>query len=156
MAEKKDYSIPIVIGGILLLACFAHNSKDIPTPSEKEHLALLVCAEAGQQTDEAKVAVASVVLNRVNHPDFPDSIDEVIYQSGQFSSIQDGKFIYSKDDFPPQMWEHALDAVAEAASGTDPTDGALYYLDSLHVNLDNYPPTYVLLGNLAFFKEWPY
>lgn len=154
MAEKKDYSIPIVIGGILLLACVAGNSNYTPTSTEKEHLALLVCAEAGEQTYEAKVAVASVVLNRVNHPDFPDSVDDVIYQSGQFGSVQDGNFIYSKDDFPAQMMEHSLQAVEEALSGKDPSNGALYYFNSLYVDMGQYPPTYVLLGNLAFFKEW--
>ena len=47
---------------------------------ELELLALLVQAEAGNQDETGKRYVADVVLNRVDSPDFPDTIEEVIYQ----------------------------------------------------------------------------
>lgn len=57
-----------------------------------ELLAQLVHAEAGNQTLEGKVAVASVVLNRVDSYKFPDTIEEVIFQPGQFSVMRSGGF----------------------------------------------------------------
>jgi|GEM_PF-3300525 len=58
--------------------------------AEWELLACLVYAEAGNQDDRGKELVADVVLNRVDSPLFPDSIEEVIYQDYQFSSVLDG------------------------------------------------------------------
>ena len=59
---------------------------------EKEELAILVQAEAGNQSLEGKRYVVDVVLNRVADPAFPDSIHEVIFQEGQFSVINDGAY----------------------------------------------------------------
>lgn len=58
---------------------------------ELELLAQLVHAEAGNQSFEGKCLVAEVVLNRVESPDFPDTITEVIFQDGQFSVAYNGR-----------------------------------------------------------------
>lgn len=47
-------------------------------------LARIVRVEVGYQNNEAKLAVANVVLNRKKSPQFPGSIKEVIFQKGQF------------------------------------------------------------------------
>lgn len=59
---------------------------------ELEELALLVQAEAGNQDELGKRYVADCVLNRVEDPDFPDNIHDVIYQTNptQFSPTTDG------------------------------------------------------------------
>ncbi len=59
---------------------------------ELEMLAQLVEAEAGNQPFEGKCLVVDVILNRVESPDFPDSIEEVIFQDGQFSVIKNGAY----------------------------------------------------------------
>lgn len=59
---------------------------------EMEELAQLVQAEAGNQPFEGKCLVVDVVLNRVESPDYPDSIHDVIFQSGQFSVTSNGRF----------------------------------------------------------------
>ena len=59
---------------------------------ELELLAQLVEAEAGNQDFEGKCLVVDVVLNRVESPDFPNTIEEVIFQDGQFSVITNGAF----------------------------------------------------------------
>jgi N-acetylmuramoyl-L-alanine amidase len=68
------------------------------------------------------VAVGAVVLNRVEHPSFPNTISGVIYQSGAFSCIDDGQF-----------WEPVSDsayrAAKEALAGSDPSGGAIYYFN---------------------------
>lgn len=55
-----------------------------------EWLALCVEAEAGNQSLEGKRLVVDVILNRVDHEDFPDNITDVIFQKNQFSVVSDG------------------------------------------------------------------
>lgn len=55
-------------------------------------LAALVECEAGGESYDGQLAVASVVVNRVKSPRFPNSISGVIYQSGQFSPVASGRF----------------------------------------------------------------
>ena len=53
-------------------------------------LGCIVWAEAGNQDAHGKELVADVVLNRVDDPRFPDTIREVIFQKGQFSTVRNG------------------------------------------------------------------
>ena len=55
-----------------------------------ELLAQLVEAEAGNQDQIGKRLVVDVVLNRVDSENFPNTIEEVIYQTNQFSCVADG------------------------------------------------------------------
>ena len=85
-------------------------------------LARLISAEARGVFYEGQVAVGAVVLNRVEHPSFPNSIAEVIYQPGAFSCLDDGQF-----DEP--VAESAYRAAQDAINGWDPTYGAIYYFN---------------------------
>lgn len=60
------------------------------TAAEKDLLARLVEAEAKGEPYAGKVAVATVVLNRVSHDQFPNSINRVIYQKDQFTPVKNG------------------------------------------------------------------
>ena len=97
--------IRLLVTSIVL--CVGLMSYPIPTVAEKpisieeqiaeedrmaelELLAMLVRAEAGDQSAEGKQAVAGVVLNRVDDPRFPNTITEVIYAPKQFSVVKDG------------------------------------------------------------------
>lgn len=57
---------------------------------ELEMLAICVEAEAGNQNIEGKRLVAAVILNRVEDPDFPNTITGVIEQKYHFSSFWNG------------------------------------------------------------------
>lgn len=59
--------------------------------SDFDLLARVVRAEAQTEPFEGKIAVASVVLNRVESPKFPNTIKEVIYQRGQFQPVANGQ-----------------------------------------------------------------
>lgn len=59
---------------------------------EIELIAQLVMAEAGNQDLMGKRYVVDVVLNRVDSDDFPDTVEEVIFQKNQFSVIENGAF----------------------------------------------------------------
>lgn len=85
-------------------------------------LARLISAEARGEPYEGQVAVGAVVLNRVNHASFPNTISDVIYQSGAFSCLYDGQF-----DEP--VAESAYRAAQDALNGWDPSGGAVYYFN---------------------------
>ena len=85
-------------------------------------LARLISAEARGEPYIGQVAVGAVVLNRIDHPSFPNSLSGVIYQSGAFSCIDDGQF-----DQP--IADSAYRAAREALAGSDPTGGAIYYFN---------------------------
>ncbi len=85
-------------------------------------LARLISAEARGEPYVGQVAVGAVVLNRVKHPSFPNTIPGVIYQSGAFSCISDGQF-----DQP--VADSAYRAADDALNGWDPTGGAIYYFN---------------------------
>lgn len=85
-------------------------------------LARLISAEARGEPYTGQVAVGAVVLNRVDHPSFPNSVSGVIYQSGAFSCLYDGQF-----DQP--IAESAYRAARDALNGWDPSYGAIYYFN---------------------------
>ena len=85
-------------------------------------LARLISAEARGEPYEGQVAVGAVVLNRIKHPSFPNSLSEVIYQPWAFTCINDGQF-----DQP--VAESAYRAAQDALNGWDPSYGAIYYFN---------------------------
>ena len=80
----------------------------------------LFSAESRGEPYTGQVAVGAVVLNRVEHPSFPDSIAGVIYQKGAFTAVDDGQF------WQP-VSESSYNAARDALNGWDPTGGAIYY-----------------------------
>ena len=77
------------------------STNDATSQSDIDLLATIVRAEAGNQPLEGKRAVADVILNRVDNEQFPDTIEGVIYQEGQFACVNDGNFakaMYTKDE----------------------------------------------------------
>ena len=67
-----------------------------------------------------QVAVAAVVLNRVRHAAFPNTISGVIFQTGAFDAVWDGQF-----DLEPTA--SCVRAARDAMNGWDPTGGCIYY-----------------------------
>ena len=85
-------------------------------------LARLISAEARGESYEGQVAVGAVVMNRIAHPSFPNTLSGVIYQRGAFSCLDDGQF-----DEP--VAQSAYAAARDAMNGYDPTGGAIYYFN---------------------------
>lgn len=83
-------------------------------------LAQVVYGEARGEPFKGQVAVAAVVLNRVESNDFPNTVRGVVFQPWAFTAVQDGQFYLEPDG---TAWQ----AAAEAARGVDPSGGALYY-----------------------------
>lgn len=66
----------------------------VPTDSDAYLLGAIIQCEAEGEPYEGKLAVGSVVLNRVKSSYFPSTISGVIYQSGQFSPVASGRLAY--------------------------------------------------------------
>lgn len=60
--------------------------------SDLQILAAIIECEAGGEPYEGQLAVGSVVMNRVHHSSFPNTIIEVIHQKNQFSPVRSGRF----------------------------------------------------------------
>lgn len=119
MIEGDDSQITTNPDGIVEVYSQGTNSLYI-TKSDIDLMAKLVYAESRGEPFDGKVAVASVVLNRVQSPDFPDSIKDVIFEPRAFSCVKDNNIIASPD-------QNCYDAVYEAIKGTDPTNEALFF-----------------------------
>lgn len=88
--------------------------------SEIDLLARIISAESRGEPYEGQVAVAAVILNRIEHPSFPNTLSGVIYQPGAFSCLTDGGVNAAVAD-------SAYKAARDAINGSDPSSGAIYY-----------------------------
>lgn len=83
-------------------------------------LAQAINGEARGESYTGQVAVGAVILNRVRHSSFPNTIAGVIYQPGAFTAVSDGQI-----NLTPQT--SCYNAARDALNGWDPTGGAIYY-----------------------------
>lgn len=92
------------------------------TERDLQLIANAVYGEARGEPYEGQVAVAAVILNRLESPDFPNTISGIIFQPLAFTAVADG-----------QIWlepnERAKEAVIDAMNGWDPSENALYYFN---------------------------
>ncbi len=101
-------------------AVAASGSLPAATDANVYLLARIISAEARGESYTGQVAVGAVILNRIKHPSFPDTLSGVIYQGGAFTAIIDGQFNQPISDT-------AYNAARDALNGWDPTGGAIYY-----------------------------
>lgn len=99
------------------------NTIDIDE-KELEMLVRVISGEARGEPLEGQIAVGAVVINRVLSNKFPDDLEEVIFQEGQFIAIDDGYY-----DLEPT--EKSYEAALRALEGEDPSNGATYFYNPL-------------------------
>lgn len=88
--------------------------------SDVNLLARVISAESRGEPYIGQVAVGAVILNRIAHPSFPNTLAGVIYQPGAFSCLSDGGINAAVAD-------SAYRAARDAINGMDPCGGAIYY-----------------------------
>lgn len=85
-------------------------------------LANAVYGEARGEPYIGQVAIAAVILNRMDNANFPNTVPGIIFQPGAFTAVADG-----------QIWltpnAKAKRAVQDALKGMDPSSGAIYYFN---------------------------
>ena len=110
-------------------------------------LAKVIAAEARGESYTGQVAVGAVVLNRVEHSSFPDSVSGVVYQSGAFSCVTDSNWKVEPTDT-------AKKAAQDAINGWDPSGGAIYYYNPAKTSNQwiRSRPVIVTIGSHVFCK----
>lgn len=120
------------------------------TEADVDLLSRLVAAEACRQPYAGRVAVASVVINRVLDPRFPNTIREVVYARNQFQPVQNG-YIWQVERYC--SLDNTRQAVLDALRGWDPTGGALYFYNPAKVGYHSFlsnRPVAVTIGDHRF------
>lgn len=117
------------------------------TTSNVNLLARIISAEARGEPYIGQVAVGAVILNRIQHPSFPDTLSGVIYQNGAFTAIVDGQFNEPISD-------SAYKAAKDALNGWDPTGGCIYYYNPAKTSnaFMHSKPTLMVIGSHRFCK----
>lgn len=146
--SKNGLSVDGIVGPKTAAALgMAWNTTDDSSVSSSDLYLLAKCvyAEARGESYTGQVAVAAVILNRVESPDFPNTIAGVIYQPWAFTAVNDGQI-----NLEPN--QTAYNAARDALNGWDPTYGALYYYNaSTATNKWIYSKTTtVTIGNHVF------
>ena len=122
--QRTNKLTPDGVAGSKTLAALGISDSKAPTTQTNDVnlLARLISAEARGEPYRGQVAVGAVVLNRVRHPSFTNTMSGVIYQRGAFSCLDDGQF-------NEPVANSAYQAAREALNGTDPSGGAIYYFN---------------------------
>ncbi len=84
-------------------------------------LARVVAAEAEGEPYQGQVAVAAVILNRVESSQFPNSLSGVVFQPHAFESVSNG-LIWRRSPS-----REAISAARDALNGVDPTYGCIFF-----------------------------
>ena len=120
--SKNGLAVDGVAGSATLAAMGIDSSSKGSTNSNVDLLARAISGEARGEPYEGQVAVGAVILNRVDNPNFPNTIAGVIYQKGAFDSVHDGQI-----NMTPTA--SARKAAQDAINGWDPSGGCIYFFN---------------------------
>lgn len=118
------------------------------TGASADDLTLLACliqCESGSY--EGMLAVANVVINRVNSSRYPNTISEVIYAAGQFSPASSGKLDTRLSKGPSST---AVQAATDALNGTNNIGSYLHFRSSKTADLTQYSAYTIVAGNVFY------
>ena len=114
----------IVILMISMLLPKKEYAEQTSQTSDIQLLARAINGEARGESYEGQVAVGAVILNRVKHSSFPNTIAGVIYEPGAFTAVADGQI-----NHPIAEDSTVFKAARDAMNGWDPTNGCVYYFN---------------------------
>lgn len=124
----------------------SNNEKYSLTDEEYNLICKVTFAES---TDGSSIkemtSIASVILKRTTDEEFPDSVAEVVFQEGQFSTTDDGEVYWFEEAnvrkvlYMEDIPEEVFVAVDKAIAGEDPTsvmvtDGAIYFYSDRYIS----------------------
>lgn len=123
----KIFLIFILISMYILVLNSENNVEAQSSSTSESDIQLLARAingEARGEPYEGQVAVGAVILNRVRHSSFPNTIAGVIYEPGAFTAVADGQI-----NVPISEGSTVYKAARDALNGWDPTNGCIYYFN---------------------------
>ncbi len=115
------------------------------TPDDTTLLAGLIQCEAGSY--DGMLAVANVIINRVNSSGYPNSISGVIYQSGQFGPASNGDLAAVLKSGPSST---AKKAASAALGGTNNIGSYVHFRSASGADLSKYSSYTIVGGNLFY------
>ncbi|MBQ8003283.1 MAG: spore cortex-lytic enzyme [Clostridia bacterium] len=118
--RKNGLTADGIAGSATLSAMGISSSSSTSSSNDVYLLARAINGEARGEPYSGQVAVGAVILNRVKHPSFPNTVAGVIYQPGAFTAVDDGQI-------DAAMTSSCERAARDALNGWDPTGGAIYY-----------------------------
>ena len=119
------------------------------TEADLKLMAAIIQAEAGGESYAGKLAVGTVIMNRVMSSKFPNTLSGVIYQTNQFQPVRDGHLALILERGPN---ETCINAAREVLNGYRSGDWLFFMTQKW---ADHYGITgYTMIGNHAFFVRW--
>lgn len=115
-SEIDSFSVEVAAGDTVITV----------SAEEVTMLERIVAAEAEGEDMVGKILIANVVFNRIADEEFPDSVEEVIFQKShgdyQFSPVDNGRY------WDVEISDETEEAVMRALDGEDYSKGALYFI----------------------------
>lgn len=118
--QRKNGLTADGVAGPATLAAIGISPSSSSSDSNVDLLARLINGEARGESYVGQVAVGAVVMNRIRHPSFSNTMAGVIYQPQAFTAVSDGQIHAAVE---ASCYRAARDAI----NGWDPTGGAIYY-----------------------------
>lgn len=125
-AKKKKAGSVLLENNVTVYSTYMYTNKEL------KYLTCIIQAEAGNQPYEGKVAVANVVLNRVDSDRFPNTIKEVIYQNNgvaQFTPTTNGSLAQKLRNYKKMsaQTKACQKAAKDALAGTNYVGDKLFF-----------------------------
>lgn len=149
-----------ILIALLLLPVFSHQQEitevqqvSFDMAKQMECMAKNLYYEAAKEPFEGKLAVAQVTMNRANHPNFPKTVCEVVYQKDQFSWVAEKhKSVINK-----YAWEECMIIARKALTETVIHD-TIYKTKSMYFHNTSVNPPWKLkyvakIGNHLFYTR---
>lgn len=112
-------------------------------------LACTVCAEAGYESYDGKLAVANIILNRLNGGAYGNTIYDVVYARGQFSVVTNGALNRVINNGPNA---ESLQAAKDALAGKNNVPRYTGFCALRSANYDLYSE-YSIICNQVFYRR---
>ncbi len=132
--KRRCFGLLLALGVIILITVYSQSTNKAAysrKTGDTELLARVIRAEAEAEPYTGQVAVAAVILNRVQSPKFPNTLAGVIYQPRAFESVSNGMV----NRTPTESSRKAANA---ALGGWDPSGGALFFFNPAKVGAKSY------------------
>ncbi|MGE5606617.1 MAG: cell wall hydrolase [Bacteroidota bacterium] len=129
---QRWFWVLVAFGVIITISIYSQTKESYSRKTgDTELLARVIRAEAEAEPYTGQVAVGAVILNRIQNPDFPNTLAGVIYEPRAFESVSNGMV-----NRPPT--ESARKAANAALSGWDPSGGAIFFFNPAKVGAKSY------------------
>lgn len=143
-ALRKQYEAELALSRLAANSVWRDISQVNFEEGDRYLLASIIYCEAGGESYEGKVAVGSVVINRVLSSRYPDTVAGVIYQNKQFSPVGSGRFAIALQQ--GKATQSCYQAADEAMSGRSNVENCLYF----RTPIEGVTPRYQIGGHIFY------